>query len=132
MGDYFDCSNNLLTSLEGAPESVGGGFYCPNNQIISLEGVSEQIKGDFYCDAFQLAAGEWNVGGWLKAAQESEEAAELLVPLLPEQELDTWMRKHPLDLDLLNAFPEIKSGVLKRTGIRDIGKLAAASRRGMV
>jgi hypothetical protein len=24
---YFDCSNIQLTSLEGAPKEVGGGFY---------------------------------------------------------------------------------------------------------
>ena len=28
---YFDCSNNKLTSLKGAPESVGGYFTCSNN-----------------------------------------------------------------------------------------------------
>jgi len=29
----FDCSNNLLTSLSGAPKSVGGHFNCTNNAV---------------------------------------------------------------------------------------------------
>jgi len=32
---YFDCSLNQLTSLEGGPNSVGGGFYCYDNQLTS-------------------------------------------------------------------------------------------------
>ena len=39
--DYFDCRDNQLTSLEGAPLSVGGNFYCPFNTISAetLNGV---------------------------------------------------------------------------------------------
>ena len=29
---YFYCSSNQLTSLEGCPQSVGGGFYCSGNK----------------------------------------------------------------------------------------------------
>ena len=29
----FDCSRNKLTSLEGAPETVGGQFYCHDNPL---------------------------------------------------------------------------------------------------
>ena len=38
----FSCSNNQLTSLAGAPESVGGYFDCYNNQLTSLAGAPEQ------------------------------------------------------------------------------------------
>jgi hypothetical protein len=31
IGGEFDCNNNLLTSLAGAPSSVGENFYCFNN-----------------------------------------------------------------------------------------------------
>ena len=37
VGRDFDCSNNLLTSLEGAPREVGRGFYCSYNQLPSGE-----------------------------------------------------------------------------------------------
>lgn len=32
VGGDFDCSNNNLTSLEGAPYSVGCEFYCTDNK----------------------------------------------------------------------------------------------------
>lgn len=130
-GDFY-CYSNQLTSLEGAPESVDEDFICTHNKLASLEGAPKFVGREFQCDVFQLAPDEWNPSGWLKAAQESEEAAKLLVPFIPEQELDNWMRKHPLDLDLLNPFPEIKAGVLKRTGVRDVSKLASIKRRGLV
>jgi hypothetical protein len=31
-GDFI-CSYNKLTSLDGSPKSVGGGFYCDNNKL---------------------------------------------------------------------------------------------------
>ena len=31
----FSCSHNSLTTLEGSPRRVGGGFYCNNNQSIN-------------------------------------------------------------------------------------------------
>ena len=41
----FDCSYNSLTSLEGAPEKVGGDFYCSNNAVKFTE---EQVRA--VCD----------------------------------------------------------------------------------
>ena len=46
----FYCSSNQLTSLVGAPQSVGGGFYCDRNQLTSLVGAPQTVGGDFYCD----------------------------------------------------------------------------------
>jgi len=46
---YFTCSNNQLTSLEGAPNTVGGNFYCHNNQLTSLECAPNTVDGNFYC-----------------------------------------------------------------------------------
>lgn len=45
----FDCSNNFLTSLEGAPKEVGGMFICSNNLLTSLEGAPELVCGNFNC-----------------------------------------------------------------------------------
>ena len=41
------CKN--LTSLEGAPKEVGGGFYCSDTAIISLEGAPQKVGGNFDC-----------------------------------------------------------------------------------
>jgi hypothetical protein len=51
----FYCNSNQLTSLEGAPSSVGG-FYCSNNQLTSLEGAPSSVGGTFYCSRNQLTS----------------------------------------------------------------------------
>ena len=45
----FSCTNNNLTSLEGAPREVKGDFNCSDNNLTSLEGAPREVKGDFYC-----------------------------------------------------------------------------------
>jgi len=54
VGGYFWCSYNQLTSLEGAPSSVGGNFRCFNNQLTSLKGAPTSVGGDFRCYDNQL------------------------------------------------------------------------------
>jgi hypothetical protein len=55
LGGFY-CSNNQLTSLEGAPRKVGGNFWCSNNQLTSLEGAPKEVGGDFYCSHDQLTS----------------------------------------------------------------------------
>ena len=50
----FNCSDNLLTSLQGAPQTVGGSFYCSHNLLTSLQGAPQKIEGDFNCSNNQL------------------------------------------------------------------------------
>lgn len=45
----FNCSRNRLTSLEGAPKSVGGCFYCSWNELTSLEGAPKSVGMNFNC-----------------------------------------------------------------------------------
>ena len=52
----FSCSNNNLTSLEGAPSVVKGNFSCFNNNLTSLEGAPSAVKGDFYCSYNNLTS----------------------------------------------------------------------------
>ena len=49
INEYFSCSVNNLSSLEGCPKSVNGSFYCSINNLTSLKGCPESIRGDFYC-----------------------------------------------------------------------------------
>ena len=45
---YFSCNKNQLSSLEGAPRTIGGSFYCYNNpNLHSLDGLGE-VKGKIY------------------------------------------------------------------------------------
>ena len=45
----FDCSYNKLTSLDGSPRSVGRNFYCEYNKLTSLEGAPQSVSRDFDC-----------------------------------------------------------------------------------
>ena len=46
---WFDCSHCPITTLQGAPETVGGTFYCPECSITSLKGAPKTVGGNFYC-----------------------------------------------------------------------------------
>ena len=64
--EFFSCSHNRLTSLEGAPKSVKGDFYCYENQLTSLEGAPKSVRGCFDCSDNQLTSLEGSpesVGG---------------------------------------------------------------------
>ena len=69
--DYFYCSHNNLTSLEGAPASVDGYFWCSNNQLTSLEGAPSSVDGNFNCSVNQLTSLEGapaSVGGYFNCS----------------------------------------------------------------
>ena len=50
----FYCNGNNLTSLEGAPQTVGGDFYCSDNSLQTLEGAPQTVGGDFSCNKNKL------------------------------------------------------------------------------
>lgn len=45
----FNCSKNLLTSLEGVPRVLKGAFFCNNNQLTSLTFCPNEVRGNFDC-----------------------------------------------------------------------------------
>ena len=51
VGGYFSCRNcENLTSLKGAPSSVGESFYCGGcTSLTSLVGAPHTVGGDFFC-----------------------------------------------------------------------------------
>jgi hypothetical protein len=62
----FSCNNNQLTTLAGAPQSVGGMFLCNNNQLTTLEGAPHHVGESFDCSENQLTSltgAPWSVGG---------------------------------------------------------------------
>jgi hypothetical protein len=68
---YFDCNQNKLTSLEGAPTSVGTSFYCHDNYLTSLEGSPSSVGGGFYCNENQLTSLEGcpeSIGGYFSCS----------------------------------------------------------------
>ena len=56
VGGWFTCSINNLTSLEGAPQEVGRDFYCNDNHLTSLKGAPQTVGGSFYCSSNQLTS----------------------------------------------------------------------------
>ena len=50
VGGGFDCSDNNLTNLKGAPHTVGGYFGCMNTNLTSLEGIPKTVGIHFYID----------------------------------------------------------------------------------
>jgi hypothetical protein len=43
VGSEFNCSGNLLSSLEGGPKKAPD-YFCANNYLISLDGISEDAQ----------------------------------------------------------------------------------------
>jgi hypothetical protein len=56
VGGGFFCKINLLTSLDGGPETVGGNFLCGLNQLTSLEGCPRSVGGGFFCEDNRLTS----------------------------------------------------------------------------
>lgn len=124
-----------LTTLTGSPLTVGENFDCQINNLSSLQGAPQNIGGRFSCDAFQTA--NWTETGWLDIlygrgyVMDPGKAKVLVSPLIQPKDLDAYFKKNPLDLDVLDEFPDIKKGVLQRTGLPDIGRAASLLRSGL-
>jgi hypothetical protein len=57
VDDTFYCAYRALTSLEGAPQKVGGDFNCSYcNSLTSLEGAPKEVRGKFSCSSCKRLA----------------------------------------------------------------------------
>ncbi len=54
--DHFNCARNKLTSLEGAPQTVGGEFLCNDNNLTNLVGAPQKVVESFYCHGNNLTS----------------------------------------------------------------------------
>ena len=54
VGVTFSCWGNELTTLEGAPLTVGGTFDCSVNQLTTLTGAPRTVEGGFDCSTNKL------------------------------------------------------------------------------
>lgn len=52
VGDSFDCTANMLTNLVGGPQEVADYYYAYGNPLESLEGVAPSIGGRFDAKQF--------------------------------------------------------------------------------
>jgi hypothetical protein len=93
VGGEFGCTDNKLTSLEGAPETVGGEFSCYNNRLTSLAGAPETVKGGFSSDSLKIPRGKWSmdtlIGIFLTGTpQQKQLVAPLVDPKVIQQQID--------------------------------------------
>ena len=131
-GNYL-YSEHDLTTLEGAPESVSRDFYCDSNMLTTLKGAPEKIVGNFSCDEFIIDRGKWGIEGWLKVLEKgTEKAKSLILTLLSDDLLDKWCIDDPMRLHLLDGHPDLKAGVLKRTGVKDLSRLGRTIKTGLI
>ena len=49
VGGDFDCEDNELTTLEGAPQTVGVDFRCYDNELTTLEGAPQTVGVSYLC-----------------------------------------------------------------------------------
>jgi hypothetical protein len=49
VSGYFDCSYNSLTNLEGCPKSIRN-LNCSYNKLITFVGTPKLLLNNFYCD----------------------------------------------------------------------------------
>ena len=67
VGGSFFCNSNNLTSLKGAPHTVGESFSCYNTNLTSLKGAPQTVGGDFDCgknNLTNLEGSPHTVGGF--------------------------------------------------------------------
>ena len=54
VGEHFDCNYNQLTNLEHFPEVVGESIYMTKNYLTSLEGLPKEVNGTLHCQYNRL------------------------------------------------------------------------------
>ena len=57
---------------------------------------------------------------WNDKPDRSKKASQLVSTVLSDDVLDDYFKYNPLKLHILDDYPDIKSGVLKRTGMKDL------------
>jgi hypothetical protein len=69
---------------------------------------------------------------WDDKPDRSKKASQLVSTVLSDDVLDDYFKYNPLKLHILDDYPDIKSGVLKRTGMRDLSKVGKVLHSGWI
>ena len=153
----YSFNDEGLTSLKGThleiEKNVTGNFYCASNELTDLKGAPEFIGGDFYHDFLYVKSGDWNTKGlietivtvksigtkpyWVdnnKKAASEDDIVRLIMTSehVSDSGLDKYFTEHPTELYVLDELPEIKKGILKRTGIKDLSRLGRTIKTGLI
>jgi hypothetical protein len=118
VGGYFDCINNSLETLTGAPKSVGGFLNCSDNSLETLVGAPISVGGYFDClnNPFETLTGApRSVGGKFWCYYD------------PDLGLLRIILSNCSDINLLNAPDAVTQIIKKYLGKGQSGALAAAA-----
>ena len=110
VDDNFDCSYNNLITLEGAPRRVNDNFDCSHNKnLMSLEGISPTIHGNFYCIGTPVFYFWYNILNIDKSLIDSfvEEWDVIREDLVVIGLLEAWMKDNNIEKEI--NIEEIKS-----------------------
>jgi hypothetical protein len=142
INDFCDTSYNEGNLMGCVSDLVGKIFIClaykkrdPNFYLLTKDNTfedtpytksqsPEQIKDLVIKDNFGM------VFKSIEALSEIDKRK--YIKELPPQILDGFIESNPMQIDLLDEFPEIKKGVLQRTGIKDLSQVARSLRGGII
>jgi hypothetical protein len=71
-------------------------FYCDGNQLTTLVGAPQTVGGSLRCDSFELQKGKWNPQGWTKILATGDSKARSLIVTLFDAGF--WLQKLKGDL----------------------------------
>lgn len=109
VGVSFFCHSNRLASLAGGPDYVGKAYVCKGNRLTSLEGSPQAINGSFDCsnnDMTSLEGGPRSVSGSFDCSGNKLETLEG-IPIYVEMVL--YCNNNPLTADVVAAFRKASS-----------------------
>jgi len=138
----YDCSGNNLTNFEGLADEIGGALYATKNPITSLKGlvlrdVLYQVKSLIEIDGLMIPHLRFTRSFVRKQFIDGTEREKSLLSTILDNEidrpfLDEYFMKNPLEIYVLNDQPEVKEGILKRTGIKDYSRIGRHLKSGMI
>jgi len=140
-----------LKDMKGFPSIVKGRIWISGTPG-SLEGIpmeAEELSTDYFI------ARPWNIKNaliildrgsvdvedtragveaikrhWDDNPDRSKKASQLASTVLSDDIIDEYFKNNPLKLYILDDYPDIKSGVLKRTGMKDLSGVGKGLQRG--
>jgi hypothetical protein len=138
----YDCYDNKLTNFEGLAEEIGGRLDARKNPITSLKGlvlrdVLWQVKSVIFMDELMIPHGRFTRSWVRKQFISGNDREKSLLSTVLDNEvdhefLDDYFKKNPMEIYVLNDQPEVKEGILKRTGIKDYGRIGMHLKSGMI
>ena len=101
---YFLCNNNKLTTLEGAPHTVGNSFGCDGNKLTSLEFAPKSVGEHFWCNYNNIRSFEGLVnivGNFYSSDNPVWEICEIINPI--DNKWDNEKMEFFNDLDIIRG-----------------------------